>query len=725
MQPSNPPYAGPPPHALRMGDVLGLRFRILRLIGAGGMGEVYEAADQELGVSVALKTIRYDPLGASEDTLERFRQEAKLARQVTHPNVCRIFDVGRDGDRLYLTMELIQGETLAGMMQREGRMQADTALALARQMAAGLDALHAQGLVHRDFKPANVLIAESRGERRVVITDFGLTRVRDETVTMLAPGVARIAGTPDYMAPEQLLGKTLTPATDVYALGLVLYEMVTGTRAYPGGGMLENTAQRLAQAPDPPSSHDPQLPRHWDKVILRCLERDATARPASAGAVAAALAGADLPAGHRAPHPWLLAAAAAVILPAVYFAPRLHPTRPVAPAFTTSGSAHETFLKAQDALDHYYRPHGVENAMRLFQATVDRDPRFATGYAGLARANFYLYWQMRDARYIDPARSDAEKALALDATLASVHVTLGRLYTETGKTDLAAQELNEALRLDPRGAEAYYALAALYDAQGRTADVVPNYQKAMDLKPEEWQFPDNLADFYLRTGKPEQALEMNRLAVRLTPDNPRALNNLGRTYRRLGRLADARAAYEKAIQIEPAYSRYANLGVILDDLGKPVEAADAYRKALQFNPSSYVVRGNLGSALAAVPGQEAESREEYQKAASLAEDLRKSRPDDPELLSILGRDYAALGETEKSLPLLRQAVALAPQDPNVWLRAATSYEVLHRRDDALTSIERALSDGLLAQAAKAEPALAGLRQDPQFVKLLARYSEKH
>ncbi len=292
MEPSNRPYAGPPPHALRMGDVLGGRFRILRLIGAGGMGEVYEAADQELGVSVALKTIRYDRLGASEDTLERFRQEAKLARQVTHPNVCRIFDVGRDGDRLYLTMELIQGETLAGMMQREGPMQADAALALARQMAAGLDALHAQGLVHRDFKPANVLIAESRGERRAVITDFGLTRVRDETVTMVAPGIARLAGTPDYMAPEQLLGKTLTPATDVYALGLVLYEMVTGARAYPGGGMLENTAQRLAQAPDPPSSHDPQVPRHWDKVILRCLERDPAARPASAGAVAAALAGA-------------------------------------------------------------------------------------------------------------------------------------------------------------------------------------------------------------------------------------------------------------------------------------------------------------------------------------------------------------------------------------------------------------------------------------------------
>ncbi len=356
---------------------------------------------------------------------------------------------------------------------------------------------------------------------------------------------------------------------------------------------------------------------------------------------------------------------------------------------------------------------------------MTEDPKFALAYAGLARANFYLYWQMRDARYIAPARANAERALLLDATLASVHVTLGRLYTETGEKDLAAQELNQALRLSPRDAEAYYALAALYDAQGRTADVVPTYQKAMDLAPGEWMFPDNLADFYLRTGQPEQALEMSRRAVRLTPDNPRALNNLGRIYRALGRLAEARAAYEKVIEIEPGYSHYANLGVILHDLGQPAEAAAAYRKALEFNPSSYVVRGNLGSTLAAIPGRAGESREEYRKAVSLAEELRKSRPDDAELLSILGRDYAALGDAEKSLPLLRQAVALAPQDPNVLLRAAAGYEVLHLRGDALTWLERALSDGLLAQAAEREPALAELRQDPRFLQLVTRYANKH
>jgi len=723
MHPPPLSHSGPPSHTLRPGDLLGGRFRIVRFIGAGGMGEVYEAADQELRITVALKTIRYDRLAGSEETLDRFRQEAKLARRVTHANVCRIFDVGRDGDRLYLTMELVHGETLAGMIRRRGHIPAIAALPLARQMAAGLDAIHEQGLVHRDFKPANVLIAESPGELRAVITDFGLTRVQDDTVTMAAPGVPHLAGTPDYMAPEQLLGNTVGPATDVYAFGLTLYEMVTGTRAYPGGGMLENATQRLAQQPDPPSRRDPLLPRHWDTVILRCLARDPAARFPSAGAVAAALAG-KRPATASRRRSWWLVAAAAAALSAVYFVPHVRLARTGTHLFVPSGSAHETYLKAQDALDHYYRPHAVEDAMRLFQQTIQQDPKFALAYAGLARANFYQYWQMRDPAYVLPARTNAEKALALDTGLASVHITLARLYTETGQKDLAAQELTQAFHLDGLNAEAYYALAALYDAQGRGAEVVSNYQKAMDLAPTDWKYPDNLADFYLRNGKPEQALAMNQLAVRLTPDNPRALNNLGRTYRALGRLHEALAAYQQANRIEPGYSRYANIGVILHDMGKPAEAAEAYRKALELNRSSYVVLGNLASTLAAIPGAEDESREDYQKAVGLAENLRKSRPDDPELLSILGRDYAALGDAEKSLPLLRQAAVLSPDDPAVLLRVAAAYEVLHRRGDALTAIEKAFSDGLLARSAENEPALADLRQDPQFLQLETRYQKK-
>ena len=475
---------------LQSGELLGGRFRILRFIGAGGMGEVYEAADEELGGTVALKTIRADRMERSGEFLEQFREEAKVARRVTHTNICRIFDVGRDGDRMFFTMEFIAGEDLASLLRRQGRIPAAAVLPLACQMAAGLDALHSLGIVHRDFKPGNVIVADSpSGTQRAVVTDFGLARPQEATMTMAAPGVAHIRGTPDYMAPEQLMGKPVTAAADIYAFGLVLYEMTAGARlsGRTGAGKCGAAAGRFRR----PSRHAPGLPRSWDTVILRCLERDPQMRPRSAGEAVAALSGSTrLPVRRLRPRTWITAAAAFAVLMLAALGIATW-NRTGKPSTVAAGGAHETYLKAQDALDHYYRPHGVEDAVRLFDETVRKDQGFALAYAGLARANFLQYWQMRDAKYVEPSRANAEKALALDSKLASVHVTLGRLYTETGKSDLAAQELNEALRLDARDAEAYYALATLYDKQGRTAEVEPLYQRAIDLAPDDWRFPDN------------------------------------------------------------------------------------------------------------------------------------------------------------------------------------------------------------------------------------------
>jgi serine/threonine-protein kinase len=713
------------PHGLRPGKVLGGRFRILRFIGAGGMGEVYEADDQELGGTVALKTIRADRLEGGAKFIDRFLQEAKLARQVTHPNICRIFDVGREGQRVFLTMEFIAGETLANLLRSGDRMPIETALALARQIAAGLDALHGRGIVHRDFKTSNILISETAGSGpRAVITDFGLAKPQEETVT-LDRGNSVIVGTPDFMAPEQLMGKPVTAASDIYAFGLVLYQMFSGHGAFPGGRILENAVQRFASAPRPPSCHAPDLPRAWDTAILKCLEREPSDRPATASeAVALAMGEIATPRRRRPPKLWFAVAAAVLLLVcAVYLALPAH-TPKTATSTAPAVGAHNTYLQAQDSLDHYYRPHGVDDAIRLFEATIHQDPGFALAYAGLARANFQQYSQMRDPKYVEPARANADKALSLDAKLASVHVTLGRLYTETGQHDLAAQEIDEALHLDPRDSEAYYALAALYDLQGRTDEVVPNCQKAIDLAPEDWRLYDYLADFYLRSGKPDKALEYNLKAVNLTPDNPRAVNNLGRIYRRLGRFDEARSAFEKAIQIEPSYSRYANLGVLLEDTGKTEAAATAYRKALELKPDSYVVLGNFGLVLLALPGKEAEAKDAFERAITAAEDLRKSRRDDPELLSILGRNYAIVGQADKSVPLLRQAATLGPDDPQVLLRVAIGFEFLHDRRQALEWLSRAMAHGLSPSAVVRENSLAALRRDPSFSQLVARYQSK-
>ena len=260
------------------------RYRIVGLLGRGGMGEVYRAEDLKLGQAVALKFLPKE-VSRRVDKLARFHQEVRLARQVSHPNVCRVHDIGEVGGQHFLSMEYIDGEDLASLLRRIGRLPPDKALELARQLCAGLAAAHDRGVLHRDLKPANVLI-DGRG--RAHLADFGIAALTDQRRD--AP---EIVGTPGYMAPEQLEGREVTARTDVYALGLVLYEMFTGKRALDvDGARLGGRAQNAAP-PVSPSTHIPDLDPVIERVILRCLERDPARRPPSAIAVAAALPGGD------------------------------------------------------------------------------------------------------------------------------------------------------------------------------------------------------------------------------------------------------------------------------------------------------------------------------------------------------------------------------------------------------------------------------------------------
>ncbi len=266
------------------------------------MGEVYRADDLTLGQAVALKFLP-DEAARDEGLLDRFRNEVRIARRVSHPNVCRVYDVGDVEGQTFFTMEYVDGEDLASLLRRIGRLPPDKALDIARQLCAGLAAAHTKGVLHRDLKPANIML-DGRGQ--VVITDFGLAGVADDI-----RGNEIRSGTPAYMAPEQLAGKEVTTRSDIYALGLVLYEVFTGKRAFAEspaklvGGHADRTPSR-------PSSMLKDLDPIVEKVILRCLEAEPSARPATALAVAAALPGGDplaaaLAAGET-PSPQLVAA---------------------------------------------------------------------------------------------------------------------------------------------------------------------------------------------------------------------------------------------------------------------------------------------------------------------------------------------------------------------------------------------------------------------------------
>src|SRR5580765_7010479 len=283
------------------GQMLQGRFRIVNLIGRGGMGEVYRADDLQLDQQVALKFLPRE-LASDPVALERFRAEVRNARHVAHPNVCRMYDIGEHEGRVFLSMEYVDGEDLASLLRRIGRLPPTKANEIAQQICAGLMAAHARGVFHRDLKPANVLI-DSRGEAH--ITDFGLAlRSGEES--------GGISGTPAYMAPEQFEGDAISERTDIYALGLILYEIYLGKRPFDAPSFADWKQAHLKKTPVRAREVSGEIDPAVEAVIAACLEKDPAKRPASAMAVSAALPGGNalaavLAAGET-PSPELVAA---------------------------------------------------------------------------------------------------------------------------------------------------------------------------------------------------------------------------------------------------------------------------------------------------------------------------------------------------------------------------------------------------------------------------------
>ena len=289
LETSEPPRFAP-------GDRIAERYEIRDLLGRGGMGEVYNAWDSGLEIEVALKVLRIAI--QSEESYRRLKMEGFLARSVWHPNICRLFDLGRhDGKRgttWFLTMEKLQGFTLSERLRNE-RLPLETVRSFAEQMAAALGSAHAAGVVHRDFKPGNVILVNRDGAEEAVVTDFGIARSIVASDSGESSDSLVAAGTPAYMAPEQVRGEPGGPEADIYALGVVLFEMVTGMTPFRGVSPLDMARRRLTEEPPSPRDLVPDLDERWERTILRCLERDPDRRFRRAEDVAAGLDG-------RAPH---------------------------------------------------------------------------------------------------------------------------------------------------------------------------------------------------------------------------------------------------------------------------------------------------------------------------------------------------------------------------------------------------------------------------------------
>jgi tetratricopeptide (TPR) repeat protein len=458
------------------GETVAGRYRIESFLGEGGMGEVYAAFDQELGERVALKTVRGGT--DTEQWLDRFRREVQLARKVTHPNVCRIFELGKHRGILFLTMEMIEGETLAYRIKAEGGMKPEQALPLIRQIASALDAAHAAGVVHRDLKSGNIMLATAPdGSARAVVTDFGLAHRMPSDDSGQSSTTGLSIGTPAYMSPEQIEGRSAGPAADIYALGVVLYEMVTGALPYESRSPLAIAAQKVHGLPQPPSACAAGVNARWDAVILRCLAFDPKDRFGLAQEVVDALEGRRLawrrrwrwP--HRPSRVQFVAMATVLLALCVWLLIRYWPT--------PSPEARQRLAEGEGAM----ADGAMLRARNLLQRGLEVDPGSAILHARLAECLWELdsldrakdevllaardHASGSDARYLDGMQRTALRDFA-GAVAALAQRAAGARGSQRARAllDLArAQERNE----DAKAATATYAEVLKADPRNGTA----------------------------------------------------------------------------------------------------------------------------------------------------------------------------------------------------------------------------------------------------------------
>lgn len=662
------------PARLEEGYLLVARFRVVRFIAAGGMGDVYEVEDLELGERLALKTIRPE-LVSDVRALARFKREVQFAKRVSHPNVCRIHDLGMHhdpvADMVFLTMQLLHGETLAERLRREGRMSLPEALPLVVQMAEALGAAHSAGVIHRDFKTSNVMLTGTK----VVVTDFGLARstAAGEDDSLTESGY--LVGTPAYMAPEQLTQRELTPATDIYALGVVMFEMLTGRKPFLGDTPLDSALKRLTEAPPSPDQIVPGVDKHWGTVILRCLEREPTKRYQRADEVIRALTlGAGSPTETltrfapglitKRPRRWLAAATLMIAVAAIGWW-----------LIWTSGS----------------RPPPAE-AMRWYQEGINA---------------------LRDGTYFKATKA-LERAVSIAPKFAMGHARLAEAWMELDYTDKAQEEM---LLANPPGGNSRLSDAEQLLLEGVHLTLVRNFAGAVEKYQQvlkKLRDPD-MADGFVDLGrawekaeKPTEAAHAYEEATRRSPQYAAAFLRLGALYARAQDYSKANKAFDQADSLYRSLSNMEGVAEVLYqratayETSKPKEAAALAEQAIALARTGSNAYQEIVSLLRLSSIHNSGLNDFARARQDASEALEKARSQGLDNLTVRaliqeGNSSLLLGDSDEAKRLFDQAVDLARVRHNVptEMRARFSLASVLIQQGSLTAGLKHLEPALI------------------------------
>jgi eukaryotic-like serine/threonine-protein kinase len=699
-------------------------------LGEGGFGEVYEAWDTRLQRSVAIKTIRHG--GTTSIDLVR---EARLAASLRHAAFVKVHAVEDDPAGQFIVMELVHGRTLKEILQ-DVAVPLATALDWVGQVAEAMRDAHASGLVHGDIKPSNLMIQD---DGRVRILDFGLALRQDalatETVSLgdvAGTGQTDPQGTIAYMAPERLQGATPDPRADVYALGVILYELACGKRPFAtlhGLALAAALVQTSSDGWDYPENlgtslialiraMTARLPEQriqaMDEAVRRLTEL--TSRPVTTDQRGTTTALPQRTVWRRGMRIGAIAVLGVALVGGLWWQ-----TAPRFDALTQNLAPYSEAVEMEQglaALKIFDLPGSLENAESHFNRILERSPDNAAAVAGMSLVQAFRYGSDReDGTWLRKADAGAQQALNLNDQLALGYIAKGWVRDFQGRRDDALAAYDRALHLDPTNFFAWYGkVEALRNAR-RYAEAHANIAEAMQRFPRERVFTDSLGAVHYQQSEDSAAEQAFRHSIALQPDAVTSYANLSAVLMRENRPDEALRVLQQGLQVHPNAKLYGNLGNILFLRGDYVGAADAFRNAVSPTrgaPGAYLNWANLADTLLWIPGRAEEARDAYDKARRLLADRLARAPNDVVLVSRMGLYAARSGHKDEAHKLITRALALAPGNADVQFRAGLALELLGDRKLALAAIATALRLGYPVKYVEAEPDLVALRRDPGY-----------
>jgi tetratricopeptide (TPR) repeat protein len=394
-------------------------------------------------------------------------------------------------------------------------------------------------------------------------------------------------------------------------------------------------------------------------------------------------------------------------------------TRQTMRAGTTKVSdAYHLYIQALGHLARYDMPENLDKAIQLFQQAIGEDSQYALAYAGLGEAYYQKFKSTRDKKWADDALKICQHAYEIDRRIARVYVTLGMIYTGTGRPAKAVDELNRAIAIEPRSAEAYREMGRAYEAMGNTDEAESIYRKAVFLQPNSWQCIWNLGGFYYRRARYVEAAGQFLEVIRLESSHFRAYSSLGGIYLLLGKFDKAEEMFQKSLEIRPSAQTYSNLAASCILQGRAAEAIPYLEKAVRMENAGYEVWGNLGDAYALTPGLSAKAPEAYKRARDLATSYLAVNSMDGTARAQMAFYLIRIGDKKRALKEIERALKLAPKDENVPFWAALVYEAAGNRDKALENLASAIAGGYSPAIIRSTSDLSELRKDSRYRDLM-------